>query len=48
MCSKTDRSGCQKVSEKDQEQHNHKLQTNPRHREEEPQNTHSNNTSVRQ
>ena len=28
--------------------HNHMLQTNPRHCEEEPQNIYSNNTSVRQ
>ena len=28
--------------------HNHTLQTNPRHREEEPQNIYSNYTSVRQ
>ena len=28
--------------------HNHTLQTNPRHREEEPANIYSNNTSVRQ
>ena len=28
--------------------HNHTLQTSPQHREEEPQNIHSNNTSVRQ
>ena len=27
---------------------NHSLQTNPRHREEQPQNIYSNNTSVRQ
>ena len=28
--------------------HNHTLQTNPQHREEEPQNIYSNNTSLRQ
>ena len=28
--------------------HNHTPKTNPRHREEEPQNTHSNKTSIRQ
>ena len=39
----------QKVSEYDQKiPHNHTPKTNPRRREEEPQNTHSNNTSVRQ
>ena len=38
----------QKVSKHDQEYHNHTLQTNPRHLEEEPQNIYSNNTSVRQ
>ena len=33
-----------KVSEYDQEIHNHILQTNPQHREEEPKNIYSNNT----
>ena len=37
-----------KVSKYDQDIHNHKLQTNPRHREEEPQNIYSTDTSVRQ
>ena len=37
------------VSEYDQEiPQSHIKQTNPRHREEEPQNIYSNNTSVRQ
>ena len=38
----------QKVSEYDQENHNHTLQTNPRHREEEPQNTNSHKPPERQ
>ena len=37
-----------KVSEYDQEIPDHILQTNLRHREEEPHNIYSNNTSVRQ
>ena len=35
-------------NEYDRKYHNHILQTNPRHREEEPHNIYNNNTSVRQ
>ena len=37
-----------KVSEYAQKYHNHKFQTNPRHREEESQNTNNHKTSGRQ
>ena len=37
-----------KVIEYGTKKHNHTLQTNPRHREEEPHNFYNNNTSLRQ
>ena len=40
--------GTNKVSEYDLEYHNHTVQTNPQHREVDPQNTNSHKTSERQ